>query len=77
MNKRIQTLIVDLTDRFDMQKNEAFADYIKVLVEIVVKECADAADMAYDARCIYPGDYVGEQMGFGEEHGIAAWRSER
>lgn len=45
--------------------------------ELIVAACADAADMAYDVRCNSPGDYVGEQMGFGEEHGICAWRSQR
>jgi hypothetical protein len=37
--------------------------------------CADAADMAYDARCDYVGDYVGEYMGYGEEQGITTWRA--
>lgn len=32
--------------------------------ELIVKRCADAADMAYDARCIYVGDYVVEQLGY-------------
>lgn len=44
--------------------------------ELIVRECADAGDMAYDARCPYIGDYIGEQMGYGEEHGIANWRHE-
>ncbi len=44
--------------------------------ELIVKMCADAADMAYDARCAYPGDYVAEFMGYGEEKGITAWREE-
>ena len=43
--------------------------------ELIVKECADAADMAYDARCEYPGDYVGEQMGYSTEGGVTAWRT--
>ena len=37
---------------------------LKKLAELIVKKCADAADMAYDARCIYPGDYVVEQLGY-------------
>lgn len=45
--------------------------------ELVVKECADAADMAYDARCAYVGDYVGEYMGFGVEDGIVTWRASK
>jgi hypothetical protein len=44
--------------------------------ELIVRACADAGDMAYDARCPYIGDYIGEQMGYGEEHGIANWRHE-
>ena len=46
------------------------------LAELIVKACADAADMAYDAQCAHPGDYVGEQLGYGEEHGITKWRME-
>jgi hypothetical protein len=42
--------------------------------ELIVKMCANAADMAYDARCEYVGDYVGEYMGYGVEEGIATWR---
>ena len=42
--------------------------------ETIVRQCADAADMAHDARCMHPGDYVGEQLGYGEEHGITEWR---
>ncbi len=47
---------------------------LEKFAELIVKACADAADMAYDARCSDVGDYVGEQLGYGEEHGITAWR---
>lgn len=47
----------------------------KNFAELIVKKCADAADMAYDARCAYPGDYVGESLGCGTEEGVAVWRS--
>ena len=43
--------------------------------ELIVRSCADAADMAYDARCDSVGDYVGEYMGYGQEHGITNWRT--
>ena len=43
--------------------------------ELIVRKCADAADMAYDARCKYPGDYVVESMGLGAEEGAVAWRT--
>jgi hypothetical protein len=46
----------------------------KKFAELIVKACADAADMAQDARCEYAGDYVAEYMGFGEEHGVTEWR---
>lgn len=32
--------------------------------ELIVRECADAADMAWAARCQYCGDYVVEQLGY-------------
>ena len=44
--------------------------------ELIVRACADAADMALEARCEYPGDYVVEQMGYGLIEGAAAWRNE-
>jgi hypothetical protein len=37
---------------------------LEKFAELIVKKSADAADMAYDARCIYPGDYVVEQLGY-------------
>jgi hypothetical protein len=43
--------------------------------ELIVKECANAADMAQDAGCEYAGDYVAEYMGFGQEHGVTEWRA--
>ena len=43
--------------------------------ELIVRMCADAADMAHDARCEYVGDYVGEYMGYGQQEGITNWRS--
>lgn len=48
--------------------------YRDKLAELIVKACADAADMAHDAQCEYPGDYVGEQMGYGAADGISVWR---
>lgn len=40
---------------------------------LIVNECADAADMAED--CSDVGDYIGEQLGSGTDHGICAWRA--
>jgi len=43
--------------------------------ELIVKGCADAADMAQDAGCEYAGDYVAEYMGYGTEEGVVEWRA--
>ena len=43
--------------------------------ELIVRMCADYADMAQDAGCEYAGDYVAEAMGYGVEEGIATWRA--
>jgi hypothetical protein len=47
---------------------------LEKFAELIVRMSADAADMAYDARCDYVGDYVGEYMGYGEEQSITTWR---
>jgi hypothetical protein len=43
--------------------------------ELIVRECADAADMAQDADCKYVGDYVAEYMGYGQPEGVTEWRA--
>ncbi len=48
--------------------------FSKKLSELVVKECADAADMAYNARCKYAGDYIIEHMEIATDEGAASWR---
>jgi len=45
--------------------------------ELIIKKCADAADMAHNARCKYPGDYIVEHMGLGNSEGAATFRSEK
>ena len=57
-----------LGERVELFDKEMFA-------ELIVKACADAADMAHAAHCKYPGDYVVEQMGFGLVEGVSAFRS--
>lgn len=47
----------------------------KKFAELIVRMCADAADMAQEAGCEYAGDYVAEYMGYGEEHGVTEWRA--
>lgn len=82
MNERIRELDKDAQEYAgriagndeDSNYTEWFNVYKEKFAELIVKECCNAADMARDADCIFPGDYVGEYMGYGEEHGITAWR---
>ena len=71
MNERIQELMTQSMVEYQFQNRfspEKFA-------ELIVRECANAADMAHEANCKYPGDYVVEQMGFGLVEGATAFRS--
>jgi hypothetical protein len=83
MNKRIQELMIQATVRepYYPAGNDGHPEYRTYVsqekfAELIVKACADAADMAQDARCKFAGDYVAEQMGFGQEHGVTKWRAE-
>lgn len=58
-----------------VNENKYNEDLYSKFAELIVKECANGADMAYDARCEYVGDYVAEFMGYGEKEGIATWRA--
>ena len=79
MNERIKELANQCRHEVEHFSSEDGFTYTEVFdeekfAELIVKACADAADMAYDAQCAHHGDYVGEQLGYGEEHGITAWR---
>jgi len=69
-----------MKDQIKELKNQCYINLIdrdgdmEKFAELIVKMCADAADMAYDADLDCPGDYVVEQMGFGTEHGASNWR---
>ena len=56
---------VSVTRHFDLD----------LFAELIVRECANAADMAQDAGCEYAGDYVAEYMGYGQEEGVTEWRA--
>ena len=43
--------------------------------ELLVRMCADAADMYQEAGCEYVGDAVAEYMGYGTEEGVVEWRA--
>lgn len=55
--------------------NVCVSKEMKKFAELIVKMCADYADMAQDAGCEYAGDYVAEAMGYGVEEGITEWRN--
>lgn len=89
MNERIRELkeqAFNFVAEQNMTKKEYFWENIRhdrslqdrvdeKFAELIVKACADAADMAHAAHCKYPGDYVVEQMGFGLVEGVSAFRS--
>jgi len=77
MNERIENLAQDCFEYFEGTLDGDIVEFdYKKFAELIVRMCADAADMAQDAGCKYAGDYVAEQMGYGEDHGVAKWRSQ-
>ena len=82
MNNRIKQLIEQAEIKFESHPQHQGIDTAVIIptdlekfAELIVRKCADAADMAQDAGCEYAGDYVAEYMGFGQEHGVTEWRS--
>jgi hypothetical protein len=80
MNDRIKelmgkTLDSEFSHTWDTMTYEGLLQFSEKFAELIVKECADAADMAQDAGCEYAGDYVAEYMGFGQEQGVTEWRA--
>ena len=67
MNQKIEELInqatVEIPHEREWDKTTTYFDKLK-FAELIVRECADAADMAWAARCQYCGDYVVEQLGY-------------
>jgi hypothetical protein len=75
MNERIKYLVEQANARTFINEDGSLTPELKRFTELVVKACADAADMAQDAGCEYAGDYVAEYMGFGEQEGVTEWRA--
>lgn len=69
MNERIKELvgqakfIAEETINKKISKNAELDAFADKFAQLIVRECADYADMAFNARCAYPGDYVAESMG--------------
>ena len=83
MNERIRELAeqagYDISPFYTGEDNYQIPHYknekLEKFAELIVRMCADYADMAQDAGCEYAGDYVAEAMGYGVEEGIATWRA--
>ena len=67
MNQKIEELIkqatIEIPHEREWDTTTTYFDKLK-FAELIVKKCADAADMAWNARCQYCGDYVVEQLGY-------------
>lgn len=78
MSKKIDELIARSALRYNTHQSVAEREaLLKEFAAQIVRQCADAADMAHDANCVYPGDYVVEQLGYGESVGAAIWRTQQ
>lgn len=79
MNSRMKDLaykaVLLANEVFDYKGKEYSEIVQEKFAELIVRECADAADMAQDAGCEYAGDYVAEYMGYGQEEGVTEWRA--
>ena len=80
MNERIQTLLAKFKETESTHRGAHVLigiDEIEKFAELIVRMCADAADMAQDADCEYVGDYVAEYMGYGQPEGVTEWRAKQ
>jgi len=79
MNERINELFEQAAKEFSAEHK--YATFIvpnplkEKFAELIVRACADAADMGQDAGCEYAGDYVAEYMGYGQPEGVTEWRA--
>ena len=82
MNERIKQLALDAGIGFTLWDDSGRAmidnytpeEYLEKFAELIVRMCADAADM-YEGKSDCVGDCVAEYMGYGEAEGITEWRA--
>jgi len=78
MNKRIKELAeqagIELFGNTGVETTQAS---LAKFAELIVRACADAGDDAYDCRCVYIGDCIVEQLGYGTEEGASTFRSKK
>ena len=75
MNERITELMEEAGIYDFVVESMGINEEMEKFAELIVRECANATDMAQDAGCDYAGDYVVEYMGFGQEEGVTEWRA--
>ena len=75
MNERIRQLVEDANLRAFINPDGSLTPELHYFTELIVRACADAADMGQDAGCEYAGDYVAEYMGYGQPEGVTEWRA--
>ena len=80
MNERIKELAeqakcyADENSAHYLQNPHWIETFEKKFAELIVRMCADAADM-YEGKSDCVGDCVAEYMGYGQEEGVTEWRS--
>lgn len=77
MNKRINELIEQSYDEVPHERDWDATTKVfnkRKFAELIIRECADAGDMAHEARCDYIGDYIVEHFDLGADVGAATYR---
>lgn len=66
MNEKIEKAMMEATDTPKFNNGGYYwpPEYVEQFALLIARQCADAADMAQEADCKYPGDYVMESLGF-------------
>ena len=75
MNERIKLLAEQANTRTFINEDGSLTPELQRFAELLVRMCADAADMYQEAGCEYVGDAVAEYMGYGTEEGVVEWRA--
>lgn len=66
MDKKIYDSMMEATDTPHFNNSGYYwpIEYVEKFALLLLRQAADAADMAREAECRYPGDYIMESFGF-------------
>lgn len=66
MDKKIEEAMIQATNTSEFCSAYYYwpPQYVEKFALLIARLAADAADMAREADCKYPGDYVMESLGF-------------